>query len=58
MKVVVHGLQKTPQFNGKQGTLDRYDALTGRWAIALDGESTDNGPDYIRALPTNILPIL
>jgi len=52
-RVVVFGLAKAPQYNGKRGKLEEYDQITGRWAIAMDGDETE----FIRALPANILQI-
>jgi hypothetical protein len=33
------GLLKAPQWNGKHGSIDAFDALSGRYAVRIEGQS-------------------
>jgi hypothetical protein len=37
--VVIMGLLKAPQWNGKHGSIAAFDAPSGRYAVRIEGQS-------------------
>ena len=46
--MVVHGLVKAAELNGRTGTIVRWIADTGRYQVDLDGRVNSTKPSYLQ----------
>eukprot|EP00927_Polykrikos_kofoidii_P076430 TRINITY_DN73534_c0_g1_i1.p1 TRINITY_DN73534_c0_g1~~TRINITY_DN73534_c0_g1_i1.p1 ORF type:complete len:394 (-),score=38.90 TRINITY_DN73534_c0_g1_i1:181-1362(-) len=54
-RVLLEGLKARPALNGNEVTLVKWDGITGRFVVLLDGESSDKvDREHIKVKPANL----